>query len=66
MELWWAVDAHNRGVKAQNGVKEGRRVAADSHHFDQEQDPDLHRGEKSDPDLHQDDADLQQWLKKII
>ncbi len=34
---------HNRGVEAQNGALEGHRpVVADSHHFDEEQDPDPH------------------------
>jgi hypothetical protein len=33
-----AVDAHNGSLEAQNGVY--RSVVADSHHFDEEQDPD--------------------------
>ncbi len=43
MEPWRAVDTHNRGVEAQNGAVEGLLttvVVADSHHFDEEQDPD--------------------------
>jgi hypothetical protein len=31
----------NGGVEAQNGAVEGRPMVADSHHFDEEQDPDL-------------------------
>ncbi len=43
MEPMRALDIHNGGVEAQNGVVEGRPVVADSHHhhFDEEQDPDL-------------------------
>ncbi len=38
---WRAVDAHNRGVEAQNGALEDRKTSgADSHHFDEDQDPD--------------------------
>jgi hypothetical protein len=32
-------------------------VVADSHHFNEEQDPDLHYSEKSDPDLDTDPHD---------
>jgi hypothetical protein len=62
MEPWRAVDAHNGGVKAQNGAVEGRGrsqwrrdgiggsepVITDSHHFDE--DPKPHQSENSDPD----------------
>jgi hypothetical protein len=41
MEPIRPVDIRNEGVEAQNGVVEGRPVVEDSHHFDEEQDPDL-------------------------
>ncbi len=53
MEPWRDVDAHNGGVEVQNGAVQS--VVADSHHFDEEQDPDPDPlpSEKSDPDPHQ-------------
>jgi hypothetical protein len=39
MEPWRAVDAHNGGLEAQNRVVDGL-VAAYSHHYDEEQNPD--------------------------
>jgi hypothetical protein len=35
------VDIRNGDVESQNGAVEGRPVVADSHHFHEEQDPDL-------------------------
>ncbi len=60
--MYRAVDAHSRGLEeAQNGSLEGlqyyRLVVAESHHFDEEQDPDPHDSEKLDLDLHYNDAD---------
>ncbi len=44
------MDAHNRGVV---GLYDSTVVlVADSHHFDEEQDPDPNLREKSDPYLH--------------
>jgi hypothetical protein len=40
-----------------------RPVVADSHHFDEEQDPDPHLSEKLDPDLYESDPDPQPWVK---
>jgi hypothetical protein len=44
-----------------------RPMVADSHLFEEEQDPDLdlHQSEKSDPDpdLHQSDEDLPYWVE---
>ncbi len=49
------MEAHNGGVEAQ--MKPWRvslPVVADSHHFDEEQDPDAdpHQSDKSDPEPH--------------
>jgi hypothetical protein len=53
MEPWRAVDAYNGGMEAKNGAVESLWFsAADSHHFDEEQDPDPHYSETSYPDLH--------------
>ncbi len=41
MELMRLVDIRNGDVESQNGAVEGRPVVADSHHFHEEQDPDL-------------------------
>ncbi len=48
-----AVDAHNGGMGP---------VIADSNHFDEEQDPDPHRGKQLDPDPHPSDADSQSLI----
>ncbi len=58
MEQWRAVDAHNGGLAAQNRVVEGL-VAAYSHLYDEEQNPDRDQSEKSGPDLNQLDLDPQ-------
>jgi hypothetical protein len=43
IKLWRAVDAHNGGMEARNGALEGLYTSGHrSHHFDEEQDPDLH------------------------
>jgi hypothetical protein len=49
--LHTAVDAHNRGSKW-SPWSVYRPVVADSHHFDEEQDPDPHLNEMLDPDQH--------------
>jgi hypothetical protein len=49
------VDAHNGGLEARKRERWSRvcsPVVADSHHFDEEQDPDLYGSDKSDPDPH--------------
>ncbi len=38
-------------------------MVADSHHFDEELDPDQHLSEKLDPDLYESDPDPQPWVK---
>ncbi len=42
MELWMAVDAHNKGVDAQNRVLKGlyRYTSSGRGHFDEEQESD--------------------------
>ncbi len=52
MEPWWAADAHNGGEVEHCRVV-CRSVAADLHHFDEEQDPDRHKREMSDTDPHE-------------
>jgi hypothetical protein len=50
-EAMGAMDPHNGGVEAQNiDVEVCRAEVVDSHHFDEEQDPDPHQSEKSNPD----------------
>ncbi len=41
-------------------------MVADSHHFDEEQDPDHHLSEKLDPDPYESDPDPQPWVKYRI
>ncbi len=44
---------YNGGGEAQNGAVEGLLTSGRrSHHFDEEQDQDLHQSEKSDPGPH--------------
>jgi hypothetical protein len=71
MEPWRDLDAHNGGVEAQK-MKPCRSVVADSHHFDEEQDPDpdphlskksdldKRQSAKTDPNQHQHGSDPQQ------
>jgi hypothetical protein len=47
MKPWRAVEAQNGGVEAQNGARGvSRPVHADSHHLDEEQDPDSKKKKK--------------------
>jgi hypothetical protein len=42
MEPWRAVDAHNGDLKWSPRGSEDYQLVVDSHHFDEEQDPDPH------------------------
>jgi hypothetical protein len=53
MEQWRVVDAENGSVEAKMKGLYCRPVIANSHHLDEEQDPDPHQGGTSNPNTHQ-------------
>ncbi len=50
------MDGHNGGLGVKNGAwRVYRPVVGDSHHFDEEQEPEPFKSDKLDPDPHESD-----------